>query len=255
MTGPSTLVADVAKVAAATCQMPDCNNIVEDVRRRVCDACMIAIPPGGAGEMDEIERETTGKEPTGMDLEQTTETVTTEAKGADEPMKVCSRCPERGPQPLENFHKAKLGKFGRSAFCRRCKSAIAKEAGKKSGAKRRANMTKLGATPKASRAPEVVEAVEAVQPASITACGLNENELKDAESPAREIDASPLLLTLDLSAYPEMLEEIKRQAKEDDRTPEAQVRWWLRCRLGYVANMSEPVLFPGYVDSLREAAA
>lgn len=245
MTGSDTPRPD----AAAKCVLPNCNNTVEDDRRRVCDACMSAIPPQGAGEIGEIETQPMRKEPKNMDLEQTTEIVTTESMGADEPKKVCSRCPERGPQPLANFHKAKLGKYGRSSFCRQCKSVAAKEASKKSGTKSRASRTKRGASPEASSAPE---AVLAVQPASTTstttACGLNGNERKDAASPAKEIEASPLLLTLDLSDYPEMLEEIKRHAKEDDRTPEAQCRWWLRCQLGYVANLSEPVSYQGVID-------
>jgi hypothetical protein len=38
-------------------------------------------------------------------------------------------------------------------------------------------------------------------------------------------------IIIDLSAYPDLHDEIKRIAAEEERTPEAQVRDWLRCRI------------------------
>jgi hypothetical protein len=56
------------------------------------------------------------------------------------------------------------------------------------------------------------------------------NEQKGSvPAPAKETDVhAHLLLTIDLTQYPEVYEEIKRQADEQDRTPELQVRNWLR---------------------------
>jgi hypothetical protein len=66
------------------------------------------------------------------------------------------------------------------------------------------------------------------------------SEKRSDSSPAREIAPSQgtsepdLLLTLNLTDYPEMMDEIKRIAKDEDRTPEAQCRYLLRCVLGFV---------------------
>lgn len=138
-----------------------------------------------------------------------------------EPRKTCTKCPERGPQPLKNFHRASAGKYGRRSICKECARRIASESWRKAHA------------PKAGKRGEKTSGDSG---GKVSQRNLARGEQKGEASPARETAASPQLLTIDLSDYPEMVQEIKRQAKEEDRTPEAQVRYWLRGHLGYVAG-------------------
>lgn len=105
-------------------------------------------------------------------------------------VKVCAGCPEKGPQPLQNFNRNKRNGDGLQTYCRECQNRMDRE--------RRARRK-------------------------------DETEQKgDVPAPAKETDALTLLLTVDLTQYPDVYDKIKREAEEEDRTPELQVRNWLR---------------------------
>jgi hypothetical protein len=141
--------------------------------------------------------------------------------------KPCTRCPERGEQPLENFDVARHGKYGRAAICKECRKKQYREMGVAGGKSRQ---SKLRAE-KQARADRVK--------AGLPACAQPvRDEQKSDASPAKEIAAPlPLLIVVDLTDYAMLHDEIKRIAVEEDRTPEAQVRYWLRRHLSLTASV------------------
>jgi len=138
-----------------------------------------------------------------------------QAQTESQDIKRCTKCGET--KPLEEFHRQKDGPDGRESICKVCKRDRQNEHYRKNKdailAKRRIRRSAAGRETKARTKPAVKAAAVNL---SREGAGLKSGALEG------------LRLVVDLSLYPEIFEEIRLIAESEDRTPEAQVRHWLR---------------------------
>ncbi len=123
--------------------------------------------------------------------------------------KVCTRCEK--PKPLEEFRLKAKDSRERISICTECKRELDREY-------KRRKREEAGMGKRQRRRMEAAGS----EAATSAAAGPENGEGSGVEA------GNPLHLTISFEKYPEVLESIKRIAEEMDRTPEAQVRWWLR---------------------------
>ncbi len=119
-------------------------------------------------------------------------------------VKACSKCKQEKPADKDHFHQNRQGRYGLDAWCKVCKGARNRER----GAYRR-RLEKEART----RGSVVSEQKER------------------SGTPAKETAADSPLLTLDFTDYPNLLQELKADAKKNFRSPEGQAFWslWSCC--------------------------
>ncbi len=165
--------------------------------------------------------------------------------------KVCTKCLET--LPLEKFPRNPGCRHGVESTCRDCRRLMsnAKYVERRKAAKiaeeqtagtterqRTKRQTTEDGKPNDSRSGSLAKVRERAEKMFGKGAKATSEQQSGGPVPAKEIEATPpadvatgpLLLTINLSDYPELMEEIKRIATEEDRTPENQVRYWLRTR-------------------------
>lgn len=127
--------------------------------------------------------------------------------------KKCCRCGK--VKALGRFGANKKSKDGHHAHCLEC------------------NRAKQNLYAKQDRERKHAERAELERLRKLVAEGGSERQLAPAQPIIQEAVATgnPNLLTLDFSRYPEVLEEIKRRAEDEERPPEVQARYLLRKHL------------------------
>lgn len=153
---------------------------------------------------------TSGEKQQGPDSTSTKEEVMQEEK---EVTKKCCRCGK--VKALDRFGANKKSKDGHHAHCLEC------------------NRAKQNLYAKQDRERKHAERAELERLRKLVAEGGSERQLAPAQPIIQEAVATgnPNLLTLDFSRYPEVLEEIKRRAEDEERPPEVQARYLLRKHL------------------------
>jgi hypothetical protein len=187
----------------------------------------------------------------------------TDAAEPQQNLKVCSHC--KHAKPLDQF--GRKGLHGRQAYCRPCANELVKESNAKRKARNLAKEPTVDGSKTCSscgkekllaefaidraatdghrhvckgcdsarskarrkvetnmlqRAKQIVESTEGqkkVTGQDVTASG---------PIGGTEASAARLSLTIDFSDYPEVMQAIVEAARDEDRTPEQQVRWWIR---------------------------
>jgi hypothetical protein len=122
--------------------------------------------------------------------------------------KKCSKCPS--VKTLEEFGKAPHGYLGRKSVCKECERNRYKKSRREGNNKMKGPGEKMKVTPKPNE--------KQLAPASVP-----------LGAPAGDIQPQPAgILLLDLSDFPELHARILEIARNEERSPASQVRWWLK---------------------------
>jgi hypothetical protein len=134
------------------------------------------------------------------------------------------RCPACGQiKPVEDFHRDKYAWDGRKSACADCCHERVKVI-RGIRKNRAAGAVPVGTTAVSTPPPSPIPPPVRVEPREIV-------ERFGEAWIIKNDHAEALTLTVDFIGCPEVLDDIRRIAADEDRTPEAQVRYWLRKHL------------------------
>jgi hypothetical protein len=128
--------------------------------------------------------------------------------------RICVRC--RKEYPIDMYYRDKTEPGGRKKVCKGCCSEYSKQKGTHRKAERivaNENVT----TNQPAKTPEIQAENQAMS-----------GWFSRPEAGQAPADTSPACLVVDFTGYQELLDRIVAFAKEELRTPENQVLWWLR---------------------------
>lgn len=132
--------------------------------------------------------------------------------------KVCSKC--NRSKPLDEFNKAKSGKFGRKVHCRVCEHEYQKQFAAKKAGKTIIDADAPGASAKPRRMGKRNPSKPAGSPRRKKLLSVPMAHAATLTTTFQEVADHHLVL--DLCDYPEILEALKAAAKKHIRTPEHQ---------------------------------
>ncbi len=162
-----------------------------------------------AGQLSDSDLEKLRNEVIGMKIETDADPKSTPssaeengALGGEAGERICRQCKKGKPLDKDHYYESKRSKGGFEGTCIECRRLNINE--------RRGGKTKRSRSKVARKGKQAVEPGDSIGSSS----------------------GAQLLVTVDLTDFPELHENLHREAGREDRTPELQLRWILRSHVG-----------------------